>query len=134
MEMHLRLDEMSSSKELQKKVEAVMAQLDEQLKMIGEYTDTVEEMVPSSKADITGEEDFGEVVEFLTKYVTVIERQLVSTCRPLPRFTAPCLRLPTCCVIDLRPLVTAGCKSWRPRTRLCTPRSCRTAKTQCKRC
>ena len=78
MEMHLRLDEMSSSKELQKKVEAVMAQLDEQLEMIGEYTNTVEEMVPASKADITGDEDFGEVVDFLTKYVTVIERQLVG--------------------------------------------------------
>jgi len=76
MEMHCTLDAMSSSKELKQNVEQVMEKLDGQLQMIGEYTLMVEDMVPASKAEIKGTEDFGEVVTFLTQYVGIIERQL----------------------------------------------------------
>ena len=44
----------------------------------GEYTNTIEDMIPSSKVDIKDTDQFGEVCDFLNKYVEIIERQLVS--------------------------------------------------------
>jgi len=77
MEMHLKLEDLAAGKELKKNVDAVMKKLDEQLEMIGEYTNTIEDLIPSSKAEIKDTEQFGEVVTFLKTYVTIIERQLM---------------------------------------------------------
>jgi len=79
MEMHMRVDDLAKNRQDKAnldKMDSIMSKIDEQVQMIGEYVESVEDMIPSSKNQSVDAEQFGEVVAFLNKFADILDRQL----------------------------------------------------------